>query len=74
MRLWITLQTIKEDYPEFMSKGRHYPGLPHRFPRTIHAVDSSTISLIANCIEWAKLRLLKAAAKLHMDLNMQTLQ
>ena len=69
---WTTLQTLKNDYPEFMSKGRYYPGLPRRFTRTIHAVDSSTIPLIANCMEWAKHRRQKAAAKLHMDLNMQS--
>ena len=69
---WTTLQTLKEDHPEFMSKGRYYPGLPRRFSRTIHAVDSSTIPLIANCMEWAKHRRQKAAAKLHMDLNMQS--
>ena len=69
---WTTLQTFKADYPEFMTDGRYYPGLPHRFTRTIHAVDSSTIPLVANCMEWAKHRRQKAAAKLHMDLNMQT--
>ncbi len=69
---WTTLQTFKADYPEFMTDGRYYPGLPRRFTRTIHAVDSSTIPLVANCMEWAKHRHQKAAAKLHMDLNMQT--
>jgi len=47
---WTTLQTLKDDYPEFMTEGRYYPGLPHRFTRTIHAVDSSTIQLVANCM------------------------
>ncbi|MBN2641503.1 MAG: IS4 family transposase [Victivallales bacterium] len=55
-----------------MHEGRYYPGLPHRFKRIIHAVDSSTIPLVANCMEWARHRRQKAAAKLHMDLNMQT--
>lgn len=69
---WLTLQTLKYDYPEFMTNGRYYPGLPRRFTRTIHAVDSSTIQLAANCMAWAKHRRQKAAAKLHMDLDMQT--
>jgi len=63
---WTTLQTLKDDYTEFMTEGRYYPGLPHRFTRTIHAVDSSTIQLVANCMEWAKHRRQKAAAKLRI--------
>lgn len=69
---WTSLQTLKDDYPEFISKGRYYPGMPHRFTRTIHAIDSSTIPLVANCMQWAKHRRQKAAAKLHMDLNMRS--
>jgi len=69
---WLTMQKLKNDYPKFMTEGRCYPGLPHRFTRMVHAVDSSTIPLVANCMEWAKHRRQKAAAKLHMDLNMQS--
>jgi hypothetical protein len=69
---WLTMQKLKDDHPTFMTKGRCYPGLPHRFTRMVHAVDSSTISLVANSMEWAKHRRQKAAAKLHMDLNMQS--
>jgi len=37
-----------------------------------HAIDSSTIQLVANCIDWAKHRRKKAAAKLHMRLDLQS--
>ena len=69
---WETLKTLTAEYPEFLTKGRRYPGLPHRFKRMVHAVDSTTISLVANCMEWAKHCRQKAAAKLHMNLDMQS--
>ena len=46
--------------------------LPRRFKRTINAVDSTTISLFANCLDWAKHRRRKAAAKMHLRLDLQT--
>tara|TARA_B110000008_G_C16894872_1_gene534324 strand:- start:227 stop:1078 length:852 start_codon:yes stop_codon:yes gene_type:complete len=46
--------------------------LPRRFKRAIHAVDSMTIALVANCMDWAKHRRRKAAAKTHLRLNLQT--
>ena len=52
--------------------GRNYKGLPRRFKKTIYAVDSTTIKLVANCFHWAKHRRRKAAAKCHMRLNLQT--
>ncbi len=52
--------------------GCHYKGMPRRFKRVIHAVDSSTIKLVANCMDWAKHRRRKAAAKLHLRLNLQS--
>jgi len=50
---------------------RVYKGLPRRFKRAIHAIDASTIQLVANCMDWAKHRRRKAAAKLHLRLNLQ---
>ena len=47
-------------------------GLPRRFRRAVHAVDSSTISLVANCMDWARHRRRKAAAKLHLRLDLQS--
>ncbi|MBO4632653.1 MAG: hypothetical protein J5858_12085 [Lentisphaeria bacterium] len=55
---------IKEKYPQFISGSRHYPGMPWRFKRAIHVVDSTTIQLIAKCMNWAKHSQQKAAAKM----------
>ena len=52
--------------------GLRYKGLPRRFKRAIHAIDSSTIALVANCMNWAKHRRRKAAAKLHLHLDLQS--
>ena len=38
----------------------------------IHVVDSTTIQLVARCLDWAKHRRRKAAAKCHVRLNLQT--
>jgi hypothetical protein len=46
--------------------------LAHRFKCAIHVVDSTTIELIANCMDWAKHRRRKAAAKCHLRLNLQS--
>ena len=43
-----------------------------RFKRAIHAVDSSTIKLIMSCFSWAQHRRRKAAAKLHLRLDLQS--
>jgi len=51
--------------------GRRFEGMPRRFKRAVHAVDSSTIHLVVNCIDWARHRRRKAAAKLHLRLNLQ---
>jgi len=67
---WSTLDHLKTICPSF--GGRTYKGLPRRFKRVIHAVDSSTIQLVANCMDWAKHRRQKAAAKLHMRLDLQS--
>jgi hypothetical protein len=46
--------------------------LPRGLKRTINLVDSTTIQLFANCMDWAKHRRRKAAAKCHMVLDAQT--
>jgi IS4 transposase len=38
----------------------------------VHAVDSTTIELVASCMDWAKHRRRKAAAKCHTRLNLQS--
>lgn len=68
---WETLRHLQSVSPSF-GWGNRYKGIPRRFTRAIHAIDSSTISLVANCMPWAKHRRRKAAAKLHLRLNLQT--
>ena len=60
---WTALSEIKQKYPDFITSGCHYPGLPWRFKRAIHIVDTTTIKLIAKCLDRAKHREQKAAAK-----------
>ncbi len=67
---WCMLDHLRDIRPSF--GGRTYKGFPRRFTRVIHAVDSSTIQLVANCMDWAKHRRKKAAAKLHMRLDLQS--
>jgi len=68
---WTMLTHIQECHPKF-GMGHKYSGLPRRFKRAIYAVDSTTIQLVTNCMSWAKHRRRKAAAKCHMQLNLQT--
>ncbi len=68
---WETLGNLQRQAPGF-GLGRKYCGLPRRFKRTINVIDSTTIQLVANCMDWAKHRRRKAAAKCHMRLDLQT--
>lgn len=60
------LDHLMKQHPQFGTKTFK---MPRRFKRTISAVDSSVIRLVANCIDWARHRRRKAAAKLHLRLN-----
>jgi len=68
---WTSLRYLEGLAAGFGPSGR-YLRLPRRFRRAIYAVDSSTIALVANCMDWAKHRRRKAAAKLHMRLDLQS--
>ncbi len=69
---WQTLDHLQGQFPQF-GMGRHYAGFPSRFKsRIINVVDSTTIKLVANCLDWAKHRRRKAAAKCHMRLNLDS--
>lgn len=68
---WSTLNHLQAQAPGF-GMGRKYVGFPRRFKRVINVVDSTTIKLVANCMDWAKHRRRKAAAKCHMRLDLQT--
>ncbi len=50
----------------------HRPRFAFRFKRMIHVVDATTIQLVARCLDWAKHRRRKAAAKWHLRLDRQT--
>jgi hypothetical protein len=72
---WRTLAHLQHGDASF---GRHRPGghagrsLLHRFKVRIHAVDSTVMELVANCMNWAKHRRRKAAAKMHLRLGLNS--
>ena len=68
---WETYKYLGDLSPEFVS-GKAGKKFAKRFKRTIHVVDSTTIQLIASCMDWAKHRRRKAAAKCHLRLNLQS--
>jgi len=65
---WEVLDHIKQTYPDFAYDKKH-TGFLARIKRSIFAIDSTTLQLALNCIDWAKHRRKKAAAKTHMCLN-----
>ena len=67
---WKMLTHLQALSPDFGA--RHRPRFAFRFKRVIHVVDSTTIQLVARCLDWAKHRRRKAAAKCHVRLNLQT--
>ena len=69
---WEMMEYLPMVAPSFGAR-RIRSGYLRRFNATIHAVDSTTIQLVANCMDWAKHRRRKAAAKCHMNLDLQTM-
>jgi hypothetical protein len=68
---WRVMGHLMAQSPGF-GKGRIRRGYLRRFRTAIHAMDSTTIQLVANCMDWAKHRRRKAAAKCHLRLNLQS--
>lgn len=68
---WAIMEHLMKQSPKF-AKGKIHRGYLRRFHKAIHAVDSTTIQLVANCMDWAKHRRRKAAAKCHLRLNLQS--
>jgi hypothetical protein len=68
---WRVLKHLDGMNSQFGPSGK-YSGFPQRFMKEVHAIDSSTIALVANCMSWAKHRRRKAACKLHLNLNLNT--
>ncbi len=68
---WEVLAHFKNQHPAFV-KFDYARKIFRRFKRVINVVDSTTIQLVANCMDWAKHRKRKAAAKCHMRLDLQS--
>lgn len=68
---YATLSHFSSNFPRFGRFDSPFK-LPRKIKRTINLIDSTTIQLFANCMDWAKHRRRKAAAKCHMLLNAQT--
>jgi hypothetical protein len=67
-------QTLKHLEHTFVGFGRgQSAGLAHRFRRSIQIVDSTVVQLMAACLDWAKHRRRKAAAKCHLRLDLRSL-
>lgn len=67
---WSVLEHLQTLKPGF-ARGSRF-GLARRFKRVIHVVDSTTLELIASCLDWAKHRRRKAAAKCHLRLDLHS--
>jgi hypothetical protein len=68
---WKTLEYLQQQSPGF-GRGKLGKGLAHRFRCAIHVVDSTTLQLIASCLDWAKHRRRKAAAKCHLRMDLHS--
>ena len=68
---WSVLEHLKQQSPGFGAGRRRGPAF--RFKVPIHLMDSTVMELVANCLDWAKHRRRKAAAKTHLRLNFQSL-
>lgn len=66
-----TLNHLNGHFPKFGRFDVQFK-LSRRIRRVINIVDSTTIQLFANCMNWAKHRRRKAAAKCHMLLDART--
>jgi len=68
---WAVFEHLGKLSPRFLS-GKAGKRFARRFKRTVHLVDSTTIPLIASCMDWARHRRRKAAAKCHVRLDLQS--
>lgn len=67
---YAVLRHFQTVHPGFFARGRRcYFRFPRKLRRMVLAVDSTTIELIAKCINWAKHRKRKAAVKMHMGVD-----
>jgi hypothetical protein len=68
---WAVFEHLGQLSPRFVS-GAGRKRFARKFKRLIHLVDSTTIPLIASCMDWARHRRRKAAAKCHLRLDLQS--
>src|SRR6266481_3762590 len=68
---WAVFEHLGTLSPRFVS-GKAGQRFARKFKRTVHLVDSTTIPLIASCMDWARHRRRKAAAKCHLRLDLQS--
>lgn len=68
---WSVLGHLQTLQPGFAC-GNRGKGVARRFRRVIHVVDSTTIQLVASCMDWARHRRRKAAAKCHLRLDLHS--
>jgi len=68
---WSVLEHLKTQSPGFGAGRRRGPAF--RFKASIPLLDSTVMELVANCLDWARHRRRKAAAKTHLRLNFQSL-
>lgn len=68
---WDLLGHLQHGCPSFAA-GKKGKGLLRRFKVRIHAVDSTVMQLVANSMDWAKHRRRKAAAKMHLRLDLHS--
>ncbi len=65
---WQVFEHLRTACPDF-TLVKHHKGFIRRLKRDIFAIDSTTLKLSLNCIDWARHRSKKAAAKTHMRIN-----
>jgi IS4 transposase len=65
---WETFKYLEQICPSFTGSKRNRKYLS-RMRRKIEAIDSTTLKLSLDCIDWAKHRRKKAAAKTHMRID-----
>lgn len=68
---WQVLGDLQTRFPSF-GRGQAR-GLAWRFRRAIHVVDATVVQLVASCLDWAEHNHRKAAAKVHLRLNLRSL-
>jgi hypothetical protein len=66
---WAVFKHFADHFPDFTGH-RSYTGFLFRVRKAVHAIDSTTLRLALNAIDRARHRRKKAAAKLHLRLDL----